>query len=1097
MEHLFQALAVTGICLVLTGSVSAQTQNAEINGNVTDAQGALIPKAAIVVTNLATGVVRTLSTNDAGHYAAPDLKPGPYRVEVSKTGFQKTVTDIAQLDVNQKATLNIRLTVGKITESIQVSAQATTLDLTTAQLGTVITKQNIVDLPLNARNFTQLLSLIPGAGPVSVAQNKGGDYIPQIGAFIFPAMNGQSNRSNYFTLDGVYNSAPQSGEYAVAPNVDALEEFKVQSHSDQSEFGGVTGAVVNIATKAGTNQFHGNVYEFIRNDALDARNFFAAKKASLRQNQFGTTFGGPIVPNKLFFFFSYEGYRKKNPSNALYNVPTANERSGDFSGTSRAIFNPFTTRANSAQAGTYLRDPFPGNRIPSTLFDSTTSAFLNTIIPQPIDTGVSGYNGRNTMPQTFPFDQFNGRMDYQLTSRDSVWFRMTHGAFDQQSANTVQGTTRRLNIPSLNIGGSYTHIFGSHTMLNLLFGYSSTNYYDMASIGTESLIAKGLFKGYPVREGFNSPDVCVSSKWGCFSSAVSSLGPQGGRQMRGDFSHIVGRHSLKLGFETLRLEWNRDEADGQMSFNSLQTADLNNPGNTGIDLASFMIGYYDGWTWDQRRMALTSTLINAYVQDSWRVSDRLTVNLGLRWDTSLNPYYHENFPSTWDFNNGKFVVGSTKPPKCGSNQPAPCLVDPDDPYVASYVTFTGSTKLRKNDYRMFGPRLGLAYRVSPTIVARGGYGIFYDLQAGITQQGQNISGSWPGTTLIYSPSTINRATVDYLAANPFGGADPRVPAANPSLITANMVDPNIRYPYSQQWNAGLQKEISGSLLTTLEYAGSHSLRLAVGGPYNTALTPGPGTVKPRALWTNAPVSNWDRSIGKSTYHSLQMKIQQRLSKGLSYLVAYTWSKSIDVGSSGQFTENLSIQDPYHPFADRAVSGFDLPHNFSSAVSYALPFGKSQRWLNSGLASRLLGNWQMNGMLRFRSGQPYTVTMNIDVANIGSKTTRPNLVGNPVLANPTRLAWFDKTAYASPAVYNFGSGGRNQLRADSFQGLDASLLREDRIGERVSVQLRVEAFSVFNHPIFGLPTTTFNNANFGRVSGAGGERQLQLGMKVGF
>lgn len=477
---------------------------------------------------------------------------------------------------------------------------------------------------------------------------------------------------------------------------------------------------------------------------------------------------------------------------------------------------------------------------------------------------------------------------------------------------------------------------------------------------------------------------------------------------------------------------------------------------------------------------------------------RLTFNYGLRWDVLQTPWLIGNLMGTWDFNAGKYLVGSAAPPQCSPTQGAPCLVDPNSDYIRNYVRFTGSPKLRGNDYGMFGPRIGLAYRVLPRTVFRTSYAIFFDLIAGVNQQAQNTVNNWPAVGNIQQVN-LNRTGVQFLMDDPFQGRNVRIPVATPGALSAFYVDPFFQNPYSQQWNAEVQQELPGGSVMSVAYVGSHNLRMPAGGAYNTALTPGPGPVAPRQLFPYAPVTNYDRSVGQSAYHALQMKTERRFAGGFSYLVTYTWSKSLDWGSSGQFNENLSIQNPYVPKESKSVSGFDIPHMFSAAVLYDLPFGRGRRWINTGLVSKALGNWQLNTMVQLRSGQPYTPVMNIDVANIGSATTRPNLVGDPKVANPVPTRWIDRAAFASPAAYSFGNAGRNILRTDPLSNFDVSLFREAKLHERVTSQFRVESFNLFNHPTFGIPGVNFTDqVRFGVVSGTVSRaRQVQLALKLIF
>ncbi len=899
-----------GCFMVLVTSPFLHAQDAELNGSVRDSSGSVIPKADVRIVNKGTGASRTTQTNGAGLYVLQSLLPGAYQVEISAAGFKKFLRTDLELHVAQKATLDFTLEVGNVQESISVSAGNETLETSTTQLGTVITPEKIVDLPLNARNFTELITLTPGAIPISVGENNSPLFVAKVGQSYFPAINGQSNRSNTFTLDGVYNNGNYGGTYALAPNIDALSEFKVQSQSDQAEFGGVTGGVINVVTKSGGNEYHGSAYEFLRNDALDSRGFFTARKPSLRQNQFGATLGGPVRKEKTFFFFSYEGYRQVNPTSALTNVPTPQQLSGDFSGPSRQIFNPFSTRVDPANNSRFLRDPFPGNIIPASLLNPSTQEWAKAVIPAPINTGFSNFNMRNNDPQRAPFNQYSIRGDHRLTKADSVWFRYTRGEQNLRSANALPGTYSDSDLPSQNLGANYTRVFGTSTVLNALFGYSAMRQITTPFITSQKLVAKGLFPGFD--PGLNAPGMGgLSSAFGTLPSDTRNRGPQQGYQGTADLSKIVNRHSFKFGGGAIILQYHTNETEGSMAFSTAQTADLNNLGNTGSDLAAFDLGVVNSWSYRNRKYDLQAQTWDFYFQDSWRVSDKLTLNYGLRWDLLRNPEFSTAFPSMWDFGTGKYIVGSKPLPTCSTTQPAPCLRDPNNAYVQQNVLFTGSSKFRSDDYKLFGPRFGFAYKVGSTMVVRASFGIFYDLLAGSTQRAQNPIGNWPNTMLLVG--TENRNVITATANNLFGGNDPRIPLPTPLASYNYYYDPRMKDPYSEQWHVEVQKELPGSAQLTVGYVGSHSVRLAVGGDYNTALTPGPGPTQPRALWPNDPVSLWDRSVGQSKYNALQAKFQKRFSSGFSSLVAYTWSKSMDVATSGQ---SASIGTTFHPLHER-------------------------------------------------------------------------------------------------------------------------------------------------------------------------------------
>ena len=441
------AVAIAILVLILAAAALAQT-TAEITGRITDVSNAIVPNTAVKIVNVDKKVERNTTSNDQGYYTVGNLDPGNYEVSVQATGFKAVTRKGISLDVNQSVRLDFALEIGAVSERIEVVEHASVLESTTAQLGTLMSEEKISDLPLNARNFTQLISLTPGASPVSVAQNNGGGQTTApIGVLVFPAMNGQTNRSNSFTLDGVYNNGHFTGTYQIAPNIDGLNEFKVQSHSDLPEFGGVSGGVINIATKSGGNAFHGSLYEFLRNDKLDARGFFTAQKPKLRQNQFGATLGGPVIRNKTFFFFAYEGFREISGSNQLSSIPTPAQISGNFAG-SAPIYDAWSTRVDPTNANRFLRDPFPNNQIPDARLSPSIQAFAAAIIPKPVVTGFAGFNALNTDPQTFPGDNYSIRIDHYLSSKDWIWGRYNRAHGDPSAALALPGTVDVQTIPA-------------------------------------------------------------------------------------------------------------------------------------------------------------------------------------------------------------------------------------------------------------------------------------------------------------------------------------------------------------------------------------------------------------------------------------------------------------------------------------------------------------------------------------------------------------------------------------------------------------------------------------------------------------------------
>ncbi|MEO7143483.1 MAG: carboxypeptidase regulatory-like domain-containing protein, partial [Bryobacteraceae bacterium] len=622
--------------------LAAQLSTASVKGDARDSSGSAIPGAGIVLKNTATGVQRTTSSNGSGNYVFLSLPPGTYTLEATHTGFQALHLEPFPLEVNQTATFNLTLQVGQVQQSVDVRAAGEAIQASTAELGTVVAQKQVVDLPLNGRNFTQLLTLAPGASPANVSQNNGGGFGSYaVGVVAYPSFNGQSNRSNLFLLDGVIDTSPDTSTYAVAPIVDAIEEFKVQSHNDEAEFGTVTGGVVNVVTKSGTNQFHGSAWEFLRNDAFDARNFFRPTVTPLRQNMYGGAIGGPVIHNKTFFFLGYQGYRQASPANSLYRVPTAANLTGDFSDWPQQIYDPLSTTVNSA--GQLTRTPFVGNRIPASRLDAGYLAFLRDTTPAPISTGVANFNQINLTPTTAAQEEYTARVDHTFGNRDFAWARVSGEHFDQEGSGGRDGLLSSAVWAPLNIGASWVHTFSPSSILQVQFGrafdqkQSSTRF----AAGTNKIIQD---------TGFNA-DFCCSYRPGLslvpniavnqyFSGGESAETATYGNvwQYKANYSLIRGRHEFKFGGEWDEISFQDVLDDLNVTFDAIGTADPQNQGKTGSPLASFLLDVpLNAARRDFYKTTRPGGILGLYGQDSWKVSEKLTVNLGLRNDATFIP----------------------------------------------------------------------------------------------------------------------------------------------------------------------------------------------------------------------------------------------------------------------------------------------------------------------------------------------------------------------------------------------------------------------------------------------------------------------------
>jgi hypothetical protein len=1097
----------------------AQVSTASINGTVKDTAGAVIPDAALLLRNVDTGVDRRVVTNQVGVYAYFDVPTGNYTLEAAKSGFVTQKLNSFALLVNQTTTFDFTLNVGQVEQTINVEATAVHVEGSTAELGAVVSEKLVTDLPLNGRNFTQLLSLTPGVSPINVSQSSGGfgATVTQGAAYTFPAINGQNNKSNIYLLDGVNDLAVFTNTYALPPILDTIQEFKVQSHNDQAEFGSTLGGIVNVVSKSGTNAFHGTLWEFLRNSALDARNTFQLEKTPFRQNQFGGTLGGPVLlpkyngRNRTFFYVGAQGFTFRQQSSTLYRVPTAAELQGDFSADPFQIYNPLSTRPDASNPGQFIRDPFPNNQIPAGLLNAGMLLFAKTTLPSPVFTGVPNTNAIDDTPFAQNQREWTTKFDQYLGTKDTVWFRYSRLGQDTNSSGGRQDLGQVDAQIAYNWGGNYVHIFSPTTVLDVEYGHSllQADTYDRFS---------SLPQNFASQLGFNS--AFVQNREG--ETLIPALNVptyfSGGeqdllhvfsnvQQVKANVTKILGSHTLKWGGELATNNGYRAHSTtNSVTFNTPQTGNPENPGGTGNSLASFLLGLPDSAQYfDSVESLRWGGVLSFYVQDQWKVSQKLTINLGLRYDRTFKPPYgrpgdHNEATGDYNLQEGVYVIGAM-PALCSQAGAAPCIPGTGLP---QHVQYNGGQMLF-DDKKNFGPRAGLAYRLRQNTVVRASFGIFYDNWAGVTQNTQGLTGNWP-TSLVNTASNLNNnLSVNPLpsttAQNPFptlGALPPPTPFDQQNWF----IDPHEKQPYSMQWNFGVQEQLNQSTVLTVNYVGSGSRRLVLGGIYNTALTPGPGDPSLRYPFPYITPTYYDRTWGRSNYNALQVLLDKKLSNGLAYLVSYTWSKAIDIGDSGWYgLEGFSVQNPYAFNNDRGVAGFDVPQLLSVSLSYELPVGPGKRFNPTNrFLSHIVGNWQPNFIASFYSGVPYNLSVDGDIANTGnSGYERPNyLGGNANLANPTPLQWFNTSVFAVPAPFTYGNAGRFILRSDGTANVDLSIFRIFPIRESKSLEFRAEMFNAFNTPVYAAPNGDISTSTFGQVTSTANQaRQIQLALKLRF
>jgi len=1118
-------------------AAQAGSAAAALNGTVRDASGAVVPDATVTLMNTGTGLKQVTQSNSTGNYTLVNVTPGPYIVSVSKDGFAQEKSPDFMLSVNQTATINFDLKIGSTASTVQVSAGGVEIETSTAELGTVIDTSAVNSLPLNGRNFTELLLLGPGVSPANSSGNNGGGGIGNyIGTVVFPAVNGQNNRSNMFLLDGINNYGSIRDTYAVQPTLDDIQEFKLQSHNDEAQFGQVLGGIVNVVTKSGTNQFRGDVWEFLRNDVFDAANYFNPDKTPLKQNQFGGAIGGPVVlphyngRNKTFFYFSYEGFRNHTAANNLFLTPTPAQLGGDFSNLDSQgtqLFNPYSSVPDPNSATGFDRQPFmcdgtgaalpanasgiqlagtPCNVIPTSLLNSTMVLYAKTLFPAPINTGNPSFNGRDTTSSIIRQDQISIRGDQQIGANDRIFARYTAAWQPDSVSGGFPGLTADTQSNNYNVAVNWTHTFGPSSVLQLTFGRVSAQFNSIPSFTnapSDFLANSGFAPAFYNHLDFGAliPSAFVSG-YVSGGDYVGKLHYSNIWEYRGDYSKTHGRHTFRLGASLATDGWEQPFYGSENDFDAPQTADGN--GNGGDALASLVLGVPSYAEVDNVYSLLHGgKVIGGYFQDQWRVNDKLTINWGLRYDITVNPRQGKSsngsdITGNFDFSNGTYIIQNPAP-ACSPSQGAPCIPGGALP---THVTIAKNGKINNDNYDNFQPRIGFAYRLTPATVMRGGYGRFFDNWSGMTENQSNYTQAWPNVAFVAAPDNLNLGLPTGLANDPLNlGAGPIEPASTPfsPLNVNSYTDPDLKTGYSDQWNFGFQRELAPGATATVNYVGSRNARISTNITANAAPTPGPGDPQLRAPFPYILPMNYTKSIGGSDYNALQVSSQLRSHSGIAGTFAYTWSKTLVTGCDGLFAD-CDIQDPYNLERDRGPAAHDLTHIFSASFVIPLPFGAGRRFsTSSSFVNHVIGNWQLNGIVALDSGQRYDVQTDPSIANTNNLygTERANLVGDPY-ANGTKTAPLNVAAFVTPPPFTFGTMGRNSLRADWNKNLDLSFFRSFSLTETKRFEFRAEAFNVTNTPVFSIPDSNLQDPNFGVVSStANTERQLQLALKFYF
>lgn len=1056
-----QKLLPTVVLLLLASSVSAQTYRGTVRGTVYDPNHAVIPAATVTLTSKQTNEIRTGVTNAAGEYTISSLPPGPCTIKITANGFETFSQDVV-LNVNQELRVDTSLQVGNVGDFVLIPP--TELKKDSSSIGTVIANRQVVGLPLDGRNFYELTLLVPGAVPA--APGSAGSVR---GDFAF-SVNGAREDANNFLLDGTYNVDPKLNTFGVRPSVDAIHEFEMLTSSYDAAFGRAPGAQVNVVLKSGGNNFHGSLFEFYRNGALDARNYFApsgeAKPKYLR-NQFGGSLGGPIKRDRTFLFGDYEGTRGREGITRITNVPTALERAGNFTQSLFGVpIDPFTGL------------PFPGGIIPDGRINAVGRA-LAALYPLP-NRNVPLQNFVSSPTQRDRNDSFDVRLDHRLKPSTDLTFRYSFGdrnlfePFTGPNLALIPGFGDTVKRRSQNVMGALTHVF-SPTFVNETRVALSR----VAASVTQEASTLNPQVGLPVISP-NARDAGLSF---ITITGFSPLGDEGNNpqnsvtnvyQFLDTASYVRGGHLMKFGADIRFAQQNafRDvESRGRIQFSPFGQVTFNALGDLllGFPLLSSVARV-------DNAQHLRTHSYNFFFNDSFRIRPRLTINAGLRYEYNSPPVDAEDRANVFDLATRSLVqVGTNGVPRGGFD----------------------------SDKNNFAPRVGLAWTIGSRerTVVRAGYGVYFD-QSPLA----------PGEALYFnSPYFDNNIFFSLGPFLPLTLNDP-FPAFFPFPLpdSALAIQRDLRTAYMQHWNLNVQQQLGENSVLEIAYVGSKGTKLLTARDINQ---PQPSALPPGLPFVPRPDPRFDdidllESRANSNYNSLQARFQQRLSRGLTSLVSYTWSKSIDNASnffSSAGDPNFP-QNSYDTRAERGRSNFDVRHRLSVSYSYDLPFGKGRRYFaDDGWVSSLLSGWQSYGILTFQSGRPFTVALLSDIDNSGTGRSilgfgandRPNVVGNPNLSNRSPESWFNTSAFAFPVPGTFGNAGRNILDGPGYQNVNVSLLKNTNLSEEINLQLRAEFFNLFNHPNFNLPDNFLGSPTFGRITSARDPRHIQFGVKLLF
>jgi hypothetical protein len=1093
---IFRILASILFAATLTSAASAQI-TADLRGRVVDSSGAAVASAQVKLIEAATNISQQTTSTSAGDYSFTSLNPGSYTLEVTAPTFSHYERKGITVIVGQTVTADLTLSPGSDQQTVTITSDAPLLQAETSNVQTNIPGPVVIAMPLNTRNFIQLTTLAPGV------------EIPP--GTVLPRINGGRPRTNEYLYDGISALQPEPGQVAFFPILDDIQEFTVEADNVPAEFGRFNGGVVNVATRAGSNTIHGSVFEFLRNEDLNARNFFAAaapaRKPEYRRNLYGATLGAPILHDRLFFFGDYQGVKQLIGKTVISTVPTLNERQGIFTGVSK-IYDPATT---TVVGGVNVRQEFANDTI-TTPLDPAAVALLARI-PKPL-TSAAANNYSRTANDADHQNQFDVRVDGVIGRKDRAFGRYSYyneveqpiTFFPDGSGPPVTGIIGTNGVAGLsNVLGQQavaneTHTFTDHLLNDARLGYTRRgNGITGPSLASTASTALGI-PGIPTNAAFNNALPLFTF------TGFQQLGPSASTfaqfqtavwQLVDTVSFTRGRHAFKAGIDYRWYQLNTvspPNPTGSFAFTTTGT-DQQGVTNSGNAFASFLLGQVDTFQIDLQTSKIRPRdhIQEYFAQDDWKVSDRLTLNLGARWTL--------HFPSTEKNNQGAvFNLGTQQ---------------------LDYLGVNGNSKsARELHYANVAPRIGFIYMLSPKTVVRSGFGIVFIDQSGITTPFTTPQFPFIQSVTQKTGDSVNAAF--NLSSGPSVAPIPLTPAAGlgQSVYTANRTAGS---GYSEQWNLAIQRSITNNLSINLAYVGSHivhvgipdsnlnqlttaqlsqgaSLLTMVANPY-VGLLPASSSIggakvtnaqllKPYPRFLN--VATYRNNSGTSNYNAIEAKVEQRLTHGIYLLFAYTHSKLIDDASSVFSSTVLSspngssliAADTFRPYLERDSSNGDMPNVTSFAGIYQLPAGHGHRFGSSGIGDALLGGWALNTVLSLQSGMPVTVTQATNNnAFAGFALQRPNISGtsrlDPSLRTPAH--YFNTAAFSTAPQFVIGNASRNPVRGPAYRDLDLALIKQTHLAEKANLEFRAEVFDITNTPAFAQPNGSFGAAAFGSIT----------------